>query len=209
LIYGSNGAPTLRVPSSAKLKESSHGCNPRHTSSHPRAGHLLLLRQTNRGRQYRPVRPASSRWRVHRLHSMAAQPQPAHCPQDPSAVLVAPDSPPLPPGLTTGPRLQFGWQFTRVRRRPGETGQRRWSSLNESGQPRPELLMRLGSCPLPTLVRCGPCAFFGLCLCQSLPRSCRELLCLIRAAADAFHLVDLVADVGRRAVGLVVVEQVA
>lgn len=40
----------------------------------------------------------------------------------------------------------FGLQLTTVQHRPGNTGQRRWSSLNrrQSGQPRPELLMRLG-----------------------------------------------------------------
>jgi len=37
-------------------------------------------------------------------------------------------------------RLQFGLQFTTVRRGPPKTGQRRWSSLNRSGPPRPELL---------------------------------------------------------------------
>jgi len=42
------------------------------------------------------------------------------------------------------PRLQSGLQFTTVRCRPGKTDQRRWSSLNRSGQPRPELLMRMG-----------------------------------------------------------------
>jgi hypothetical protein len=39
--------------------------------------------------------------------------------------------------------LQFGLQSEAVQRRPEETGQRRWSSLNRSGQPCPELLMRL------------------------------------------------------------------
>jgi hypothetical protein len=38
-------------------------------------------------------------------------------------------------------RLQFGLQFTTVRQCPGTTGQRRWSGLNLSGRPRPELLM--------------------------------------------------------------------
>jgi hypothetical protein len=41
-------------------------------------------------------------------------------------------------------RLQFGLQFNTVPRRPGQTDQGRWSSLNRSGQRRPELLMRLG-----------------------------------------------------------------
>ena len=37
----------------------------------------------------------------------------------------------------------LGCQFTTaVQHRLGNTGQRRWSSLNRSGQPRPELLMR-------------------------------------------------------------------
>jgi hypothetical protein len=40
------------------------------------------------------------------------------------------------------PRLQFGLQFTAVPRRSGKSGQRSWSSLNRSGQSRPELLMR-------------------------------------------------------------------
>jgi hypothetical protein len=44
-------------------------------------------------------------------------------------------------------RLQFGLQFTTVPCRPGRTGQRRWSSLNRSGPPRAELLMRLASPP--------------------------------------------------------------
>ena len=39
-------------------------------------------------------------------------------------------------------RLQFGLQFNTVPRRPGQAGQGRWSSLNRSGQRRPELLMR-------------------------------------------------------------------
>ena len=39
-------------------------------------------------------------------------------------------------------RLQFGLQFNTVPRRPGQTDQGRWSSLNRSGQRRPELLMR-------------------------------------------------------------------
>jgi len=34
--------------------------------------------------------------------------------------------------------------FHTVRRRPGRTDQRRWSSLNRSGRRPPELLMRLG-----------------------------------------------------------------
>ena len=37
----------------------------------------------------------------------------------------------------------LGLQLTTVQHRPGDTGQRHWSSLNRSGQPRPELLMRL------------------------------------------------------------------
>jgi hypothetical protein len=41
-------------------------------------------------------------------------------------------------------RLQFGLQFNSVPRRPGQTDQGRWTSLNRSGQRRPELLMRLG-----------------------------------------------------------------
>jgi hypothetical protein len=41
--------------------------------------------------------------------------------------------------------LQFGLQFTSVRRRSQRTDHRRWSSLNQSEQPRPELLMRLGA----------------------------------------------------------------
>ena len=44
------------------------------------------------------------------------------------------------PKLTA--RLQFGLQFKTVPRRPGQTDQGRWSSLNR--QRRPELLMRLG-----------------------------------------------------------------
>jgi hypothetical protein len=40
--------------------------------------------------------------------------------------------------------LQFGLQFNTVPRRPGQTDQGRWTSLNQSGQRRPELLMRLG-----------------------------------------------------------------
>src|SRR5580700_4548426 len=50
---------------------------------------------------------------------------------------------------TESPRLQFGLQFTTVRRRPGKSGLRRWSSLNRSVQPRSELLMRLGLLSLP------------------------------------------------------------
>ena len=38
--------------------------------------------------------------------------------------------------------LQFGLQFSAVRRRTRRTGQARWSSLNRSGPLRPELLMR-------------------------------------------------------------------
>ncbi len=41
-------------------------------------------------------------------------------------------------------RLQFGLQVNTVPRRPGQADQGRWSSLNRSGQRRPELLMRLG-----------------------------------------------------------------
>ena len=41
-------------------------------------------------------------------------------------------------------QLQFGLQFNTVPRRPGQTDQGRWSSLNRSGQRRPELLMQLG-----------------------------------------------------------------
>src|SRR5215468_5471746 len=44
-------------------------------------------------------------------------------------------------------RLQFGLQFTAVRHRPGWTDQGCWSSLNGSGRPRSELLMRLGFTP--------------------------------------------------------------
>jgi hypothetical protein len=40
--------------------------------------------------------------------------------------------------------LQFGLQFNAVRRRSGKTVHGRRSSLNPSGRPRPELLMRLG-----------------------------------------------------------------
>jgi hypothetical protein len=40
--------------------------------------------------------------------------------------------------------LQFWLQFTTVQERPGNTDQEPWSSLNRSGPPRPELLMRLG-----------------------------------------------------------------
>ena len=39
--------------------------------------------------------------------------------------------------------LQFGLQFNAVRRRSGKTVHGRRSSLNRSGRPRPELLMRL------------------------------------------------------------------
>ena len=35
-------------------------------------------------------------------------------------------------------------QFTTVQERPGNTDQGTWSSLNRSGPPRPELLMRRG-----------------------------------------------------------------
>ena len=38
--------------------------------------------------------------------------------------------------------LQFGLQFSIVRRRAGRTRQGRWSRLNRSEPPRPELLMR-------------------------------------------------------------------
>ena len=41
-------------------------------------------------------------------------------------------------------RLQFGLQFTTVRGHPAKTDQGGWSRLNRSGQPRAELLMRLG-----------------------------------------------------------------
>ena len=41
------------------------------------------------------------------------------------------------------PRLQFGLQFTAVQHRPGKADQGQGSSLNRSGQLRPELLMRL------------------------------------------------------------------
>jgi hypothetical protein len=40
--------------------------------------------------------------------------------------------------------LQFGLQFTAVQRHPGRTDRGSWSSLNRSGRPRSELLMRLG-----------------------------------------------------------------
>ena len=40
--------------------------------------------------------------------------------------------------------VAVGLQFTTVRCRPEKTGQGRWSSLNRSERPRPELLMRLG-----------------------------------------------------------------
>jgi hypothetical protein len=39
-------------------------------------------------------------------------------------------------------RLQFGLQFNTVPRRPGQTDQGRWSSLNRSGQRRPEQAAR-------------------------------------------------------------------
>ena len=59
--------------------------------------------------------------------------------------------------------LQFGLQFNAVRRRPQRTDRGRWSSLNRSGRPRSEQLMRLGLlCPprlIPSLVdavRQGP-----------------------------------------------------
>ena len=51
------------------------------------------------------------------------------------------------PKLRVCQRLQFGLQFTAVPRRSGKSGLRSWSSLNRSGQSRPELLMRLGSRP--------------------------------------------------------------
>jgi hypothetical protein len=40
------------------------------------------------------------------------------------------------------------WVAVTMRRRPDpeKTDQRRWSTLNRSGHPRPELLMRLGKC---------------------------------------------------------------
>jgi len=41
--------------------------------------------------------------------------------------------------------LQFGLQFNAVRRRSGKTVHGRRSSLNRSGRPRPELLMRWGN----------------------------------------------------------------
>jgi len=44
--------------------------------------------------------------------------------------------------------LQFGLQFTAVRHRPRQTDQWRWSRLNRSGRPRPELLMRFGFAPI-------------------------------------------------------------
>jgi len=43
-----------------------------------------------------------------------------------------------------GHGLHFGLQFTAVQHRPPKIDQRSRSSLNRSGQPRPELLMRLG-----------------------------------------------------------------
>ena len=46
-------------------------------------------------------------------------------------------------------RLQFGLQFNTVPWRPGQTDQGRWTSLNRSGQRRPELLMRLRGCAVP------------------------------------------------------------
>ena len=48
---------------------------------------------------------------------------------------------PRPPRMA---RLQFGLQSNTVPPRPGQTDQGRWTSLNRSGQRRPELLMRLG-----------------------------------------------------------------
>jgi len=42
------------------------------------------------------------------------------------------------------PGLQFGLQFSTARGRPGRTNHGCWSSLNRSGRPRSELLMRLG-----------------------------------------------------------------
>jgi len=39
-------------------------------------------------------------------------------------------------------RLQFGLQFSTVQGSPGRTDHGRWSSLNRSGRPRSELLMR-------------------------------------------------------------------
>jgi hypothetical protein len=50
-------------------------------------------------------------------------------------------------------RVQFGLQLTGVQDGPGWTAHRRWSSLNQSGRPRPELLMRLGVLGPPRLVR--------------------------------------------------------
>ena len=43
-----------------------------------------------------------------------------------------------------GHGLHFGLQFTAVQHRPPKIDQRNRSSLNRFGQPRPELLMRLG-----------------------------------------------------------------
>ena len=40
--------------------------------------------------------------------------------------------------------MQFGLQSNAVRRGTGRTDRVRWSSMNESGPPRPELLMRVG-----------------------------------------------------------------
>jgi hypothetical protein len=42
-------------------------------------------------------------------------------------------------------RLQFGLRFTSVQCRLGVRDQGRWSRLNQCGQPRSELIMRLGS----------------------------------------------------------------
>ena len=40
--------------------------------------------------------------------------------------------------------MQFGLQFSTVQGRTARTDHGDWSSLNRSGRPRPELLMRLG-----------------------------------------------------------------
>ena len=45
--------------------------------------------------------------------------------------------------VTRAAELQFQLQFTAVQEGPRGTGQERWSRLNRSGRPRPELLMRL------------------------------------------------------------------
>jgi hypothetical protein len=48
------------------------------------------------------------------------------------------------PQLGSPPGLQFRLQFNAGRHSPAKTDQGCWSSLNRSGLPRPELLMRLG-----------------------------------------------------------------